>query len=243
VEQQIRAALRALPVFALVLSGVLVERADAVIRPFVVGGGLGTRAEKNDLDEMLDPYTIRESTGSWEAGGGVRFFSRTVRDGGEGERIGVRLRFTLGGGSLPGVRFSGWRSDYSYRSRYPVSYHETFRYDTWSLGTFFSARVLQRGGFYLGPALQTVKFEARRSWAGITDCYLCGPGTDRATVRYGVIEGGVHYRPLAQPLRLEAFWVPARAELSTTQIVRSPNYSANFSSFKHSIGARLSYEF
>lgn len=217
--------------------------ATAAVRPYVIGGGQTTRAEKTDLDEMLDPYVIRESSGSWDLGGGVRVFSSGTEDEANGERIGIRMRFTLGGGSLPDVRFSGWRSDYSYRNRYQVSSRERFTYKTWSLGAFFSARVLPRGGFYLGPALQTVKFEAKRSWSGLTDCYLCGPGSDRATVRYGVIEGGLHYRPFRQPLRFEAFWVPARAELSTTQIVRSENYTAKFSSFKHSLGTRIAWEF
>lgn len=217
--------------------------ARAAVRPYLSGGGQVTRAEKTDLDELLDPYVIRESSGSWDLGGGVRIFSAAAADEANGEKIGIRLRFTYGGGGLPDVRFSGWRSDYSYRNRYQVSSRETFNYRTWSLGAFFSARVLSRGGFYLGPVLQTVKFESKRSWSGLTDCYLCGPGSDRATVRYGIVEGGVHYRPLRQPLRLEAFWVPARAELSTTQIVRSENYTAKFSSFKHSIGTRIAWDF
>jgi hypothetical protein len=240
--------LRMLPVLLLAI----VSGAHAAVRPFVLAGGSAIRAEKSDLDEMLDEYTVRETGGSWEAGGGLRFVpgtagSRQTNAGpagltGEGP-IEMRLRFTLGGGDLPGTRFSGWRSDYSYRNRFPVSSEERFTYRSWSLGTFFSAWVVGRLGFYVGPVLQSVKSDADRTWTGPTDCYQCGPAKDKATTRYGAVEAGAHYTLRQIPLRLEGFWVPKRANLSTTHIIQSDNYKANFSSFKGSFGARASWEF
>jgi hypothetical protein len=230
--------------------------AEAAIRPFVLAGGSAIRAEKTDLDEMLDKYKIRESGRGWEAGGGLRLVpgasgssaadrSSTVSAG--ESPIEMRLRFTLGGGGLPDARFSGRRfsgSIFSYPVRsFAVTSRERFTYSSWALGGFFSARVYQRVGFYLGPVLQTVKYQADRAWTGSTDCTQCGPAKDKATSRYGALEVGAHYTLHQFPLRLEGFWVPRRVNLTTTHIVQSENYQANFASFKGSFGARASWEF
>lgn len=218
---------------------------------FVVGGGASTNSERDELDDLLDPYTVRADGGSWEAGGGVRFFGKEPEVSG---RLGwmneMRLRLTVGQGDLPGARFDGFRSDYSYRNRFAVSSREAFTYTRWAVGGFFSATILPesrdrvgQGGFYLGPVVETYELDADRSWSGPTDCWECGPAEDEATVRYGLIEGGVHYFHPVVPVRLEAFWIPGRAELSITQKVKSPIYTANFSSFTRSYGARLVYEF
>jgi hypothetical protein len=239
-------------VFSCVLA--IVPTAGAAIRPFVLAGGSAIRAEKTDLDEMLDEYKIHESGRSWEAGGGLRFIpgasgpihADRSRAGLVAESpIEMRLRFTLGGGGLPDTRFSGLRSfGFSYPPRrFPVSSRERFTYSSWALGGFFSARVYHRGGFYVGPVLQTVKYEADRAWTGPTDCANCGPAKDKATSRYGALEAGAHYTLRRFPLRLEGFWVPKRVSLTTTHIVQSKNYKANFASLKGSFGARASWEF
>jgi hypothetical protein len=243
-------------VFALAAGCVLavVPAAQAAVRPFLLAGGSATRAEKKDLNEMLDEYTIREHGSNWEGGGGIRFIpglSRSEltgkgREGLAGESpIEIRLRFTLGSGGLPDVRFSGTRSSgYSYPPRrFLVSSRETFTYTSWSLGGFFSARVYDRLGFYLGPVLQTAKYKADRAWTGETNCQQCGPAKDKSTVRYGAFEAGAHYTLRPLPLRFEGFWVPGRFKLSTTHIVQSENYTANFSTLKGSLGARVSWEF
>jgi hypothetical protein len=256
----------------------LASSAQATLRTFVLAGGSAIKAEKTDLNEWQDKYTIREHGGSWEAGGGLRILPRGSRStsadrshavvAGESP-IEMRLRFTYGGGNLPDTRFRGRRfsgSIFSYPVRsFPVSSHETFTYRSWSVGGFFSARVfstrgvaqgseaplgsainfLTNGSFggFVGPVLQSVKYEANRSWEGETDCTLCGPGKDKSTSRYGALEVGAHYTLRQIPLRLEGFWVPRRVNLSTTHIIESENYKANFASLKASTGARVSWEF
>ncbi len=232
----------------------LASAADAAIRPFVLAGATAIRTEKTDLDEMLDEYTIQEDSKGWEVGGGLRLVSATGESGGAdhggvpswGERaIEMRLRLTVNGGSLPDVNFSGQRSSgFSYPPRsFSVTSRETFDYISWALGGFFSARVYRGAGFYLGPVVQSVSYEADRSWTGPTDCTQCGPGGDKATDRYGAFEAGLHYTLRRLPLRLEGWWIPKRVNLSTTHIVRSDNYQANFAAFKESMGGRVSWEF
>ncbi len=245
---------RWLSVVVILCAVALTSTAEAAIRPFVLAGGSAIRAEKTDLDEMLDEYTIRERGRGWEAGGGLRFLPgasgssaadrRSAALAGESP-IEMRLRFTLGGGNLPDTRFSGPRSSgFSYPPRsFLVSSRERFTYSSWALGGFFSARVYDRVGFYVGPVLQTVEYKADRAWTGPTDCTQCGPAKDKATSRYGALEAGAHYTLRQFPLRLEGFWVPKRVNLTTTHIVRSENYKANFASFKGSLGARVSWEF
>ena len=238
-------SLRLLPAMVLLCILAIISTVEAAVRPFVLAGGSAVRAEKTDLDEMLDPYTIREHGRDWEAGGGLRFIPGIPRtsSGDQGSvvlagdgPIEMRLRFTLGGGSLPGARFSGPRSSgFSYPPRtFLVSSREKFTYSSWALGGFFSARVYRSFGisvgpklpapitsaisfltncslgFYVGPVLQTVKYEADRAWTGPTDCADCGPAKDKATSRYGALEAGAHYT-LRQfpvhPLRLEGFWI------------------------------------
>lgn len=263
-------------VFLCVLASASTAR--ATVRTFVLAGGSAIKAEKTDLDEWLDEYTIHEHGNSWEAGGGLRILSSASRSGAgdqssatlaEESPIEMRLRFTYGGGSLPDTRFRGRRfsgSIFSYPVRsFPVSSHETFTYRSWALGGFFSARVfrspgLSRGssapvgsainfltngslGGYVGPVLQSVKYQADRAWEGETDCTLCGPGKDKSTSRYGALEVGAYYTLRQIPLRLEGFWVPRRVSLSTTHIIESENYQANFASLKASTGARVSWEF
>jgi hypothetical protein len=243
---------RPLPVLAFLCALIFASTAEAVIRPFVLAGGSTTRAEKTDLDEMLDTYTIREAGRSWETGGGLRFIpgksgpgaSDTNRRYLVGEDpIEIRLRFTLGGGGLSGTQFNGTRPDRSFRRFFPVSSRERFVYRSWALGVLFSARVYDSLGFFLGPVLQTVKYEADRTWVGWTDCANCGPAKDKATSRYGALEAGAHYTLHQLPLRLEGFWVPRRVNLTTTHIVQSENYKANFASLKGSFGARVVWEF
>lgn len=246
--------LRCLSVLVLLCVLTIVSTVEAAVRPFVLAGGSATKAEKIDLDEMLDEYKIREQGGNWETGGGVRFIPGVPRPGGvspgragpAGESpIEIRLRFTLGGGRLPDARFSGQRSSgYSYPPRrFLVSSRERFTYNYWALGGFFSALVYDRGGLYVGPVLQTVEYRADRAWTGETGCQQCGPAKDKATIRYGAVEAGAHYTLRHLPLRLEGFWVPKRFELSTTHIVQSENYKANFSALKGSVGGRVSWEF
>jgi len=233
-----------LPVLlAVLLASLLAGPAAAAVRPYLLGGGLTTQVEKDELDELLDPITYRDDTRNWELGGGLRLFSESSRNARDGERISVRLRFTIGAGDLPGERLTRMATDFSYRNRFLVTSIESLSYRTWGIGALFSARVLPRGGFYLGPIVQNVNYTAERAWEGPTECYLCGPAEDEATVNYGLIEAGAHYRPLAWPLRVEAFWIPGRVELSNVQKVKSENYQANFSAFRYSIGGRLSYEF
>jgi hypothetical protein len=232
----------------------LASTAEAAVRPFVLAGGSAIRAEKTDLDEWLDEYTIRERGKDWEAGGGLRFIPGTSKSSAAnragaasaGESpIEMRLRFTLGGGGLPDTRFSGQRSfGFSYPPRsFLVSSRETFSYSSWAIGGFFSARLYHRAGFYVGPILQTVNYKADRAWTGPTECTQCGPATDKATSRYGAVEAGAHYTLHQFPLRLEGFWIPKRVNLTTTHKLKSANYQANFASFKGSLGARLAWEF
>jgi hypothetical protein len=141
------------------------------------------------------------------------------------------------------MRFSGTRPDRSFRRFFPVSFREQFVYRSWALGAFFSARVYDNLGFFLGPVLQTVKYEAERTWTGRTDCANCGPAKDKATSRYGALEAGAHYTLHQFPLRLEGYWVPKRFDLTTTHIIQTEIYKANFASFKGSLGARVSWEF
>jgi hypothetical protein len=227
-------------------------RSEGAIRPFVLAGGSALKAEKTDLNEWLDKYTVRQSGGSWEAGGGLRLVpgvseSSRADQGANGPAarspIEIRLRLTLGGGGLPGAQFVGERVDYSFRHRFPVSSRERFTYRSWALGAFFSTRVYDSLGFFLGPVLQTVNFEADRSWSGRTDCPQCGPAKDKATSRYGAMEAGLHYTLHQYPLRFEGYWVPKRVDLTTTHILQSENYEANFATFKSSFGARASWEF
>lgn len=243
---------RAFYIGLVVVAAVLIAMpADGAMGYFVLGGGAATVSEREELDDLLDPYTIRADRGSWEAGGGVRFFGRAPSEAGHLRWMNeMRLRATMGQGDLPGARFDGFRSDYSYRNRFAVSSRESFSYTRWAVGGFFSTTIqptnraaIGQGGFYLGPVIESYELEAERAWSGPTDCWECGPADDHATVRYGMIEAGLHYLAPVVPVRLEAFWVPGRAELSITQKVKSPIYTANFSSFARTFGARLVYDF
>jgi hypothetical protein len=243
---------RLLPALALLCLPALVPSARAAIRPFVVAGVATTRSEKTDLNDMLDEYTIHANSGSWEAGGGLRFIPGTTGDATAKSTdapphsespIEIRMRLTFGGGRLHDVNVSGWRSDYSYRHRFQFSSNEQFTYKSWAVGSFFSATLHQYFGFYVGPVLESVKYHADRAWTGLTDCDGCGPAKDEATSHYGTLEAGAHYTVRPYPVRLEGYWAPRRVTLSTTHIVRAVNYKANFSSFKGSLGARVSWEF
>jgi len=233
-------ALQACTVLALAAAP---ELAHARLHPFVVVGGQASKAEKDDVDKLLDPITIHQSSGSWEAGGGLQFNTghnaATNADG----PVDIGLRLTYGRGTLPDESFSGTRSDFSYHHSYEVSYTESFHYTGWTAGALFSYRVLPHGGFYLGPVLQTANFKAERSWEGPTDCFECGPASDKSMTRYGQLELGANAIPFNVPLRIEGYWIPWRRELSTTHIVQSDIYTANFSALKNALGMRLAYQF
>lgn len=218
----------------------------AAMRPYLVAGAATTRAEKEELDDFLDPYTVSESTPSWEAGGGLRFFPR-LDDEGQPFRSGVapwalRLHFGLGGGDLDGVTVSGRR--FVDGDSFEFTSVEAYSYSSWTLGAAFQVNLHPRAGVFLGPSLQSVTIDGERTWTGPEGCAECGDAKESSTIRYGLLELGGRVRPGAWPLYLEASWIPARVELSTTQIRESDNWSTvNFASFKRSFGLRLAYDF
>lgn len=224
-----------------------VPPAEAAVRPFVFGGGGAIAHEKEDLDEMLDPYTIRKESAGWEAGAGMRFFSSFDGNGNSVKsdpRWEIRLRLGFGGGNLPGTTLSGRRSVYPYQFSYDFVSRESYSFDTWSLGGNFLVNVLPRAGLFVGPSLQSVRIDAKRDWTGPTDCPECGEAKDKLTERYGQIEVGGRWKPTDLPLSVEGYAIPERIRLSTTHILQSDNWTtANFPSFKRSYGARLVYEF
>lgn len=200
--------------------------------------------EKTDLNEWLDEYTIRKHSESWQAGGGVRFFDAGGRRSGRGPAFEIRTRLGLGGGNLPGTtlagRVSAWPSSYSYEF---VS-KESYSFNEWNFTALFQANVFPTAGFFLGPGLQSFTINADRDWTGPDGCSTCGDATDKTTERYGQLELGARWRPGKWPLSLEGYGVPFRVPLSTTHILQSENWTtANFPSFKRTLGARLVYEF
>lgn len=227
----------------------LLASADArgAVRFLAYAGGSATTHEKSDLNENLDPYTIRDDTGSWEFGGGVRLFTRTGPDGrplSGDPRWEVRGILGLGGGDFPGTTVQGRRSVYPYQYSYEFVSKESYSYTYWTLAGLFLVNVRHDVGVFIGPAVQSVTTKAKRKWTGPSECSECGDARDESTERYGSLELGPRWKPAFLPVSLEAYWIPTRIELSTTHILQSDNWTtANFPSLTRTFGARVVYEF
>jgi hypothetical protein len=213
--------------------------ARAAVSPFVYGGASATYNEKDDTDLLLDPITIKDHRGSWEAGLGARFFSRQSLDAGGRPRWEIRPRLGWGGGNLAGVVVSVDRSN-ERRNRYSFTSAEEFRWRSWQASATFLVRPLPRIGLYAGPGLQSVVFRATRTWTGTIPqfCSDCGDGKDKITVRYGLLEVGAHVDPFSLPVSFETYWIPKRVDLSTTRRGQA-EYKANFPKLTESFGGRL----
>lgn len=216
--------------------------AGAATRPFLYAGGQSLATEKDDTDRLLNPITIKHNRGTWEAGGGLRFYSRLKLHENGQPRWEIRPRIGWSSGDLAGtsvdVEHTGGQNPYAYH------YSEDFTWRSWQLGAQFLVNVRPSIGFLAGPSLQSVGFTARRKWSGDVPqfCSSCGDGKDKLNVRYGLLEVGAHVMPFTVPVALETYWIPKRFELSTTRRGQA-DYKANFAALAQSFGGRLTYEF
>ncbi len=236
--------------------GLLLEAGSsrAVVRPFVYGDLRWTPTQTQELDYFAPnsrppDWTITvpwKAMPSWEAGGGVRFYSRFNPDGSPlvgDPRWELRVRFGLGRGSLPGKLIHGDVGGLSGQPA-PFTSQETYKDTNWTLGADLCFRLLWRAGIFFGPVFQSITTSGDRNWIGPTTDPSSGDATDQSTLRYSMVELGARVKPLAAPLTLEAYWVPKRFQLSTTHILQSTNWqTATFPSFEHTLGFRVSLDF
>jgi hypothetical protein len=218
----------------------------ASLHPFVEGGFQRTNWEKTDRNALMDLITFKNASSGWEAATGV-----VVGQGpaGSGRETSSPLRFQLrvsgGAGKLPGSHILNGRrfNPYTGRSFYYSSW-ESYSHSWWEISPALVIRVLPEADLYIGPALQTVKFKAKRIWDGPSGFSETGNATDATTIRYGLIDLGARVYPARHPLFLEGSWAPFRARLSTTHKVLSSNWTtAIFSTFTASYSLRVGYEF
>ncbi|MBK8229381.1 MAG: hypothetical protein IPK72_02095 [Candidatus Eisenbacteria bacterium] len=228
--------------FLAAVTGVTLGSARAAFRPFVYGGGQTLSTEKEDTDRLLNPITIDDRTGTWEAGFGARFYSKLNLHGNGQPKWEIRPRLGWSSGDLAGTTVTVKREDR--RNPYEYTFREDFTWDSWQVGTQFLVNVRPGIGFLAGPVLQSVSFKAERDWEGSIPqfCSSCGDGRDKIGVRYGLLEVGAHLMPFPMPLAIETYWIPKRFELSTSRKGQG-DYKANFATLANSFGGRVTYDF
>jgi hypothetical protein len=225
-------------------AGLLAPGASAAIRPFFSGGGEALRTRTETLDENLDPITIRHGETSYNYGAGLRFFpSRTVTE--DIPLWEIRLRYERGAGDLAG---SSYGKVHDGRDPYNWVAHESYSQSSWTVGGSFLIRPIQalpRAGVFIEPALQftTLKGSLLRTGEMPHSYFIPITAEEKKSTHYGLLEVGASWSPRRWWPGVEAFWIPARFQLSTVRRASPSGWEGTFAAMRNSFGARVVYSF